>query len=76
MHWEQTTRVPKMELRNKGFQTAVTNIAGYSFGVGASGRRENESADPERGPAWGEVGGPLLSTYCSPVYGEKQYFVG
>ena len=47
MHWEQTTRVPKMELRNKGFQTAVTNIAGYSFGVGASGRRPNESADPE-----------------------------
>ena len=46
MHWEQTTRVPKMELRNKGFQKAVTNIAGYSFGVGASGRRPNESADP------------------------------
>ena len=55
MHWGQTTRVPQMELRNKGFQKAVTNIAGYSFGVGASGRRPNEYADPEaRG--WWRVG--------------------
>ena len=59
MHWKQTTRVPKMELRNKGFQTAVTNIAGYSFGVGASGRRPNESADPAGSGVWGGLAGPL-----------------
>ena len=46
------------------------------FGVGGSGRSPLESADPEGGPAWGEVGGPLLPTYCSPVEVEKQYLVG
>ena len=35
-----------------------------------------QSTDPEGGPAWGEVGGLLLSAYCSPVEGEKQYLVG
>ena len=45
---------PQDGVAERRFSKAVTDIVGYVFGVGVSGRRPNESADPGgQGGVWG-----------------------